>query len=117
MDKLQVYQLMHLISVMLLIGTTFAAFAKPDPAVRRKCLMVSGILSVLVLVGGMGLLAVTKLASEGMPGWIVVKMVCWLVISALAGIVFRKPKAVVTLRVVTILAIVTAVAMVYLRPF
>lgn len=114
--SLQVYQLLHLISVMLLVGTTFAAFANPDPAHRKSTLMWSGILSFLVLLGGFGLKA--KVGYDlGWPGWLIVKIVCWLVLSALAGIAFRKPANVGALRMIAILTIAGAVAMVYLRPF
>ena len=114
--SLQVYQLVHLISVMLLVGTTFAAFANPDPDKRKSTLMGSGILSFLVLLGGFGLKA--KVPYDiGWPGWLIVKLGCWLVLSGLAGIAFRKPGSAGGLRVIAILVIAAAVSMVYLRPF
>jgi hypothetical protein len=63
---------------------------------------------------GFGLQA--KLAI-GWPGWIFVKMVCWLGLSALAGIGYRRRGAAGTLAVVAILLSFVAVLMVYTRPF
>ncbi len=109
-----VYQILHLVSVLLLVATTFSAFANTDPRVRKKTLMISGILSLLVLVGGMGLLAKNNL---GWPGWVLVKLVCWLVLSALAGFAYRKPASVGALRALAVALLAIAVYMVYARPF
>ena len=109
-----VYQIGHVLGVMLLVATTFAAFASPDPARRRQSLIASGVLSLIVLTGGMGLLA---RLGYGWPVWVFGKLACWLVLSALAGIAFRKPDAVGGLRLVAVLAIGIALWLVYAKPF
>jgi hypothetical protein len=108
------YQLMHVISLLLLTAASFYALAAPTPERRKKSLMITGILSLLMLVGGFGLVA---RLDYGWPGWILVKVVCWVVLSALAGLAFRKPKSTCTLGMIGALAIATAVFMVYKRPF
>ncbi len=108
------YSVLHVISLLLLSGFTFAAFASPTPERRRKSAILTGILSLLVLVGGFGLLARTQ---TGWEVWVIVKLVCWLGVSAMAGMVFKRPHAAGTLRALTILLIATAVTMVYVRPF
>jgi len=50
-------------------------------------------------------------------GWIVVKLVCWLGLSAITGIAYRKRELTNTLMVVTLLLAITAVAMAFLKPF
>ena len=107
MTALQAYYLLHVLSVIALITSTFTAFAAPDPERRKKALMTSGILSLLALTGGMGLLARTN---AGWPLWVIVKLVCWLVISSLAGIAFRKRESIGALRLVAMLAVATAVS-------
>ena len=106
------YHILHVFSLLVLTGYTFYAFAAPAES-RKKVMIITGIASLLVLVGGFGLQA--KLAI-GWPGWIFVKMV-WLGLSALAGIGYRRRGAAGTLAVVAILLSFVAVLMVYTRPF
>ena len=109
-----IYHMMHVLSIIALTAATFMAFAAPKPELRKRYLMVTGILSLLALVGGFGLVA---RLSYGWPAWILVKVVCWLALSALTGIAFRKPEARGTLGLIGAIAVATAVFMVYRRPF
>lgn len=108
-----VYQILHVVSLLVLTGYTFYAFAAP-PEARKRVMIITGIASLLALVAGFGLQA--KLAI-GWPGWIFVKMFCWLGLSALAGIGFRRRGAAGTLAVIAIALILVAVVMVYTRLF
>lgn len=99
---------------MMLVGFTFLACAA-DPGRRKFTLMWSGISSLLVLLtgirmwqGGFGFAA---------AGWVFVKIFCWLIVSALGGIAFRRRAAAGVLMVVTLLAAALAVAMAYAKPF
>ena len=85
------YSILHVASALLLVGVTFGAFAAPTPERRKATLMWSGILSLLMLTGGFGLLARVV---HGWPVWVLIKMVCWLGLSAVAGMAFRKPESV-----------------------
>ncbi|MGY8652811.1 MAG: hypothetical protein ACKVJX_04245, partial [Verrucomicrobiia bacterium] len=58
--KVQIYQVMHVLSMVLMSGFIFQAFANPDPKNKKRTMMIVGILSVLMLTGGMGLVALTK---------------------------------------------------------
>lgn len=107
------YYILHVSSVLVLTAYTFYAFAAPLET-RKRVMMITGIASVLALVGGFGLQA--KLG-YGFPGWIIVKLVCWLGISALAGVGYRRRGAVGTLALVAIALLIIAVVMVYLKPF
>ena len=57
--------------------------------VNGKPLDSLGIASLLVLISGFGLLA--KLHANQFSGWVIVKLVCWLGLSMLAGMAFRRP--------------------------
>ena len=59
------YHVLHVVSVLVLTGYTFYAFAAPAES-RKKVMIITGISSLLVLIGGFGLQA--KLA-VGWPGW------------------------------------------------
>ncbi len=107
------YHILHVISVLLLTGLTFYAFAAA-PETRKRVLMFSGIASLIALVAGFGLQSKLQV---GFPGWLFVKLGCWLGLSALAGLGYRKREAAGTLIVVTIALVVIAVVMVYLKPF
>lgn len=109
----QVYQLLHLISGFLLVATTFQAFAAPTPERRRKTLIVSGVLTLLVLVGGFGLLA---RFGYDWDTWVFIKIAAWLVVSSLAGIAFRRPALARPLSIVCAVAVAIAVWAVYYKP-
>ena len=108
-----VYHILHISSLLVLFGYTFYAFAAPAES-KRRVMMITGIASLLALVGGFGLLAKLHL---GFPGWIIVKLVCWLGLSATAGFAYRRRAQANILMVVAFVLAITAVAMVYLKPF
>ena len=110
----QLFQLLHVTSVILLSGVTFAAFAAPQSENRRTYLMMSGVLSLLVFLTGFGTMGMMEL---GFPGWAIVKVVCWLALSGLTGMAFRMTGQIRMLATVAVVAIVIAVAMVTYKPF
>ncbi len=110
----QFFLLLHVTSVILLSGVTFAAFAAPQSENRRPSLMMSGVLSLLVFLTGFGVMGMMGL---GFPGWAIVKVVCWLVLSGLTGMAFRMTGQIRMLATVAVVAIVIAVAMVTYKPF
>lgn len=109
-----VYYIIHLVSLFVLLGYTFYAFAAPAET-RKKVLMITGIASVLVLVSGFGL--ISKIYQNNFTGWMIVKMVAWLALSALAGFGYRRRGAAGALAVVAVLLALVAVIMVYVKPF
>ena len=50
-------------------------------------------------------------------GWVIVKMVCWLGLSGLAGMAYRKAHLRGVLSVVALALVTVALFMVYLKPF
>lgn len=110
--KLSIYQILHVGSMVLLTAFTFMAFANPDPKGRKKTMMITGILSLLMLIGGFGLLAVMK---YGFPVWVWLKVLCWLGLSGMAGMAYRKPESVGTWKIITIVLVLVAIATVYLK--
>lgn len=107
------YHISHLLTLFILVGLTCASFVAPDPKYRKRFLMFAGISSLLVFVSGFGLLTKLQL---GIPSWVNVKIVCWFIISLLAGLAFRKPKSVSTLWFILILCLLIAIYMVSLKP-
>jgi hypothetical protein len=109
-----VYHIVHLVSLFVLFGYTFYAFAAPAEA-RKKVLMITGIASVLVLISGFGLMS--KVYQNHFYAWMIVKLVAWLGISALAGLGFRRRGSVGVFAIVAVTLALAAVIAVYVKPF
>jgi hypothetical protein len=111
--EINTLHVLHVASAILLVGWTFYAFAGP-PESRRKVLALSGILSLVVLLTGLRLW-------QGVygfhAGWPIVKLACWLGLSAIAGIAYRRRNSVPTLLWVTVALVTIAVVMAYTKPF
>lgn len=116
MTRLHIYQLLHVLSLLVITAQTFMAFANPAPENRKRTMMITGIAAVIMFISGFGMLTINKIPFGATP-WIWVKTVCWLVLAAMAGIAYRKPELRATLSYVTLLILAVAVFMVYVRPF
>jgi hypothetical protein len=111
--EINTLHVLHVASAFFLVGWTFYAFAGP-PETRKKVLALSGILSLLVLLTGIR-------EWQGIygfhGGWPVVKIVCWLGLSAITGIAYRKRNRVPLLAWITVALVTLAVVMAYTKPF
>ncbi len=112
--SIQLYQILHFFAVIMLAAVTFSALASPRPENRRRALMWSGILALLALVSGFGLLA---RLGYGFAGWVVVKLACWLGLTALTGLAFRRQGQIRSLTILAMIAVFLAVGMAVLKPF
>ena len=114
LHELNALHILHLSGVLVLIGYTFFAFAGPAET-RPRVLMITGIASLLVLLSGVrmwqGLLGFQLL------GWIIVKLVCWLGLSVIGSVAYRKRELTNTLMVVALVLAITAVTMAFVKPF
>jgi hypothetical protein len=104
---------LHVFSAIVMVGTVFFAFAGP-PETRKRILMWSGIASIVTLLVGIRLW-------QGMyqfsGHWPIVKLVCWLGLSALTGIAYRRRNVSGVLALVALALTATALYMVYFKPF
>ena len=107
------YHILHLSSLIVLLGYTFFAFSAPAET-RKRGLMICGVMSVLMVVSGVGLLHKLHL---GFPGWAIIKLVCWLGLSAMAGIAYKRRDQTGLFMIVAFALAIIAVTMVYLKPF
>lgn len=108
------YSFLHVASIILLTAFTFQAIAAPAPERRRRTMIVTGILGLVALVGGMGLQA--KLAL-GWPPWLLAKLGAWLCLTVLSGLAFRRPALRGLWTALGLAAVLLAVYCVYFRPF
>ena len=109
------YHILHVFSLLVLTAHTYMAFANPAPENRRLTLIVTGCASLLMLVSGFGLMA--KVYDGHLAGWMMVKLVCWLGYSALAGLAYRKAHLRGVFSLVGLTLLLVALVMVYLKPF
>ncbi|MBI2496477.1 MAG: SirB2 family protein [Opitutae bacterium] len=115
MERLPYYQLLHILSLIVLTAHTFMALANPAPENRRRTLMITGIAALLMLGSGFGMLAITRIPFA--TGWVLVKLCCLVGLSALAGVAYRKPELRDTLSLTALVLIAAAVIMALFRPF
>ncbi len=108
------YHILHVFSLLVLTAHTYMAFANPAPENRKGTMLITGSASLLMLVSGFGLMA--KLYNGQFLGWMVVKLVCWLGFSALAGIVYRKTHLRGLFSFLGLVLLLIALLMVYLKP-
>ena len=113
MISLTTYLVLHLSSIIVLLGYTFYAFAAPAET-RKRVLMITGIAAVLVLVTGFGMLHRLHL---GFPGWAIVKLVCLPRPRGRRGLRLPQAGAGRPVHDLAFALAITAVAMVYVRPF
>lgn len=109
------YYILHVFSLLVLTAHTYMAFANPAPENRKRTMMITGIATLLMLVSGFGLLS--KIHGNQFYGWVIVKIVCWLGFSALAGFAYRKAHLRGLLSTVGLSLLLVALVMVYLKPF
>lgn len=112
--KMLIYQFLHVGSVMMLAVWTFYVLANPDPKHRKKWLAITGVLALIVLVTGFGLLAVLQ---YGFPGWVIVKLVCWLGLAGSLSMAYRKSQWNLAVALVLTVLLLLAIAMVTFKPF
>lgn len=113
-QELNFLHIIHVAGILVLTAYTFFAFAGPLET-RKRVLMITGIASLLVLVTGIRMWQ--GLFDFAMMGWIVVKLVCWLGLSALTGMAYRKREQANLFMVIALVLAIVALTMVYLKPF
>jgi hypothetical protein len=106
--------LCHVAAAFVLLAYTFYAFAAP-PETRRRVLIWAGGASLVMLLTGLRMWQ--GIYGFAPAGWLVVKIGCWLGLSALAGISFRKRHLAGAFAWLAIGLVVTALVMVYVKPF
>lgn len=112
-SELIVLHVIHVVSVIALVAFTFYAFAAA-PETRKRVMIITGVSALLVLLTGLrmwqGLYGFT------FHGWIIVKLVCWLGLSALTGLAYRRRAQAGMLMTLALLLVTIALIMVYWQP-
>ncbi len=93
------YEILHIVGIAMLfvaIGgvAVHAANGGTKAASNTRSLVATmlGLGSLLILVGGFGMLArLGFMHNSGLPGWVIGKLVIWVILSAIVLLPYRKP--------------------------
>jgi hypothetical protein len=107
------YKFLHLSGLFLLAGYTFYALVAPAEH-RKRVMIITGVASLIVLVSGFALLH--SAYADHFYLWVVVKLGCWLGLSALAGLAFRRREQMGLWNLLVLVFIFVALAMVCFKP-
>lgn len=112
--ELNLLHVVHVASVVVLIAYTFFAFSGP-PETKKRVMALTGVASLLVLFTGIRMWQ--GAFGWAMAGWIFVKLGCWLILSGLGGMAYKKRDKTNPLMASALLLAVIALVMVYYKPF
>ena len=107
--EFQALHFLHVFGAFLLVGYTFYAFAGPAQATRRKVLAITGLASLLILVSGVRMWQ--SIYGFAPLAWIIVKVCCWLGVSALAGIAYRRREKVGLFTMLALILVIVLLAL------
>ncbi len=102
--SLQFYKVLHLLGLFFVFASlgalTIQAYLGQtlDSKGRRLAGLTHGIALLIVLISGFGALA--RLGDVGFPGWVLVKLVIWLVIGGIIVLIRKSPQLAAVLWVV-----------------
>ena len=98
MIPFEFYKVLHILGVLLLFAalgglslTVANGATRATSSVRKLVAITHGIAMFIILLGGFGALARMGLAHGNLPGWILVKLACWVVLGVLVAIPYRRP--------------------------
>jgi uncharacterized membrane protein len=112
--EFNILHVVHVVAALALFGCTFYAFGGP-PETRGRLLMYSGFASLIVLLAGLRMWQLQF--SFAASGWIFAKLICWLGVSALTGLGYRRRQKAGLFAVLAILLGAIAVSMAFYKPF
>jgi len=112
--EFSILHFLHVSAALVLVGYTFYAFAAP-PETRMRTMIWTGSAALVMLLTGLRMWQTVY--NFAPAGWLVVKFVCWLGLSALSGIAYRRRAQAGVLAWIALTLVVIAVLMVYLKPF
>ncbi len=94
----ETYKVLHLLGVLLAFAalgglslTVANGATKATSSVRRLIAITHGAAMFVILLGGFGALARLGVMHGNLPGWVLVKLGCWVVLAALVAIPYRRP--------------------------
>lgn len=123
MISYSIYKIIHLLGVMMVFlsmgGVIMHAIngGGREHSWRKPVAITHGIGLLLALVGGFGLLARIGVMQGVLPGWVIAKLVIWLVFAILVGVTIRKKSLAKPFWIFTLILGVVAAYLAGSKPF
>lgn len=123
MISYSVYKLIHITGILMVflavggVATNAINGGHKQHAWRKATAVTHGFGLLLSLVGGFGLLARLGVAHEGLPGWVIAKLIIWGVFALSVTVVYKQPKIARLLWVFVIVLGIVAAYLAGLKPF
>ncbi len=117
------YKLLHFLGLFMMFvalgGASIHALSGGEkvPATRRVIGILHGVGALLALVAGFGMLARLELLADGLPGWVIAKLLIWLLLAALVGLPYRKRQLAAALAFALPLIALLAAWLALFKPF
>ncbi|HEX2851759.1 MAG TPA: hypothetical protein VHO24_00875 [Opitutaceae bacterium] len=112
-QEVNALHILHVFSAIGLVGSVFYA-AAAGPETKKALMRWSGVVSLLVVLTG---IRMWQGMYQFQGVWPVVKIVCWLALSAFAGLAYKRREKAGLWIMLALLAAAISLVMVYLRPF
>ena len=114
-----IYHILHVVGILMIFMGYGALIARSLSGSDNACIkklgsITSGIGLLIVFIAGFGL--ISKMGYSFTEGWILVKMVIWLILGGLIAVINRKPDCACKLWWVLLILGIIAAVMVYARP-
>jgi len=121
--SIEFYRTLHLFGIFTVILSLggmclhVASGGTREYAGRKLAALTHGIGLLVVLVAGFGLLAKEGLMQQGMPGWVIAKLVIWLILGGLPALIYRQAKLAKLFWVLILVFATCAAFLAIFRPF
>ena len=118
----EIYRLMHYLSVLIWVAGASTLFFSHGTQNIKKAKIAVGVASLLILVGGMGLiiraLGLTHGSDVSWPWWIKLKLIIWFMVAVATPILYKRisPDKRVLAGILLMLLVFTAVILAVYKP-
>ena len=118
----EIYRLMHYLSVLVWVAGSATLFFGNSDQNPKKAKITVGIASLLILVGGMGLiiraLGLTHGSDASWPWWIKIKLILWFIVAVGTPVLYKRvsPEKRIAVGIVLMALVFTAVILAVYKP-
>lgn len=123
MISYSVYKIIHLVGILMVfmalggLATNAINGGGKKHRWRKPIAITHGVGLLISLVGGFGLLARLGVMHGSLPGWVIAKLVIWILFGALIAVIPRKPALAKPLWLIIIILGATAAYLAGSKPF
>lgn len=109
------YRLLHVIALLAMATSLGGLIAGASGGYRKALVALHGTAMLIVLVAGFGALA--KLGIHGLPGWLIAKLVIWLILGGIVVPIRKQPEKKVQWLAISVVLMGVASWLALVKPF